>query len=137
MANIAITPGNVIAGANARTFNGTSGATITAGHVLYYDSATAKYKLAICDAATEAQRTPAGIALNNASAGQPVTVLVSGEVTIGGTIEAGVSYYLTDASGRIGTVDQLTTGDYPVLLGMGKSTSVLFVSILNPGVALA
>lgn len=136
MADLSITAASVVAGAGARTRAGTAGATITAGQAVYLDNADQKWKLADADSATAAVRTPGGIALNGASNGQPITVLTSGPVTIGATLTAGVAYYLSDTPGGIAPVGDLTTGDYPCILGMATSASVLEVKIQPSGVAL-
>jgi hypothetical protein len=52
MAALTITAASVLAGSNASTENGTAGATITAGQVVYLDEATGKYGLADCNSAT-------------------------------------------------------------------------------------
>lgn len=136
MANLAITAANVLAGSNASTKQGTAGATITAGQTVYQDTADKTYKLADCNSATALARSCAGIALNGASAGQPLMVQFGGDITIGATLTAGVAYYLSGTPGAICPVADLTTGDYPTVLGIAKSTSVLAIDINESGVAL-
>ena len=137
MADIAITAANVVAGSGAAiSRSANAGATITAGQVVYLDSSTGTYKLADCNSATAAVRSPVGIALNGASSGQPLAVLTSGPITIGGTLTAGVAYYLSGTAGGIRPVADNTTGDYPVALGIATSTSVLNVKLQEAGVAL-
>lgn len=137
MADLSITAANVLKGSGAKLITGTAGATITAGQVVYLDSADDEYKLADCDSATAAVRTPAGIALHASLDGQPLTILTKGPITIGATIAAGVAYYLSATAGGICPVADLSSGDYPAVLGMGESTTVLEVDIQAPGVALA
>jgi hypothetical protein len=57
-------------------------------------------------------------------------------VTIGATLTAGVAYYLSGTPGGIRPVADNTTGDYPVILGIATSTTVLNVKIQEAGVAL-
>lgn len=135
MAALTITAANVLPGSNAETRQGTAGATITQGQVVYLDSATNTYKLADTNGAA-ALRSPAGIALNGASAGQPLMVQTGGDITIGATLTAGTAYYLGGTAGTIVPVGDLTTGDYPVIIGIAKSTTVLAVKIVESGVAL-
>lgn len=137
MADLSITAASVVPRAGSRSATGTAGATITAGQVVYLDPADGRYKLADTDSATVAARTPAGIAANAASSGQPLSVIVSGPVTIGATVAAGVAYYLSGTSGGICPVADVASGDYPVIIGMATSTSILNVNIQAPGVALA
>ena len=136
MTDIAITAALVIAGSDSRQESGAAGATITAGQVVYRDAADGKYKLADADSATAGIRAPRGIALNGASDGQPLTVHLSGDITIGGTMTAGVAYYLSDEPGGICPVGDLASGDYPVIVGIAKSATVLDVNFQAAGVAL-
>lgn len=136
MADISITAANVVAGGGARISVGLAGATITAGQVVYLDTSTNTYKLADCDSATAAARSPAGIALNGASANQPLDVLTAGPITIGGTLTAGTAYYLSGTAGGICPVADLGSGDYPTIIGIATSTTVLDVKLHESGVAL-
>ncbi len=136
MADISITAANVVAGSTASITRGTAGVTITAGQVVYLDSTTGKWALADTDSATAAVRAAHGIALNGAALNQPVAVATAGPVTIGATIAAGVAYYLSGTPGGICPVADVEAGDYPCVIGMGASTTVLNVGIVFPGVIL-
>lgn len=136
MADLTITAASVVAGSGASTTNGTAGATITQGQVVYRDAADGKYKLADNNSATAAVRSPVGIALNSASNSQPLRVLTAGPITIGATLTAGVAYYLSDTPGGISPVADLASGEYPSIIGIATSTTVLNVRILESGVAL-
>lgn len=135
MSDISITAASVVA-ISDDIAHGTAGATITAGQVVYKDSVTGKYLLADNNAATVAARTPSGIALHGASLNQPLAVLKSGDVTIGGTLTAGVAVYLSGTAGGICPVADLTTGMYPTILGIAESATVLRLNIQPSGVAL-
>jgi hypothetical protein len=136
MADLSITAANVAAGSGAKTTTGTAGASVTAGQVVYYDSATSNYKLADTDSATAAARSPAGIALHAAASGQPLTILQSGAITIGATVAVGVSYWLSGTAGGICPVADVAAGDYPVIVGIGTSTSVIKVQFLEAGAVM-
>lgn len=136
MADLTITAASVIAGSGARIAHGTAGASVTAGQVVYLDSATGTYKLADNDSATAALRSPVGIALHAAVSGQPLAVLTKGPITIGATMTAGVAYYLSGTPGGICPVADLATGDYPTILGIATSTTVLEINIQESGAAL-
>jgi hypothetical protein len=136
MADLTITAASVLPGTGAKIVEGTAGASVTAGQVVYLDSSANSYKLADCNSATAAVRSPAGIALHAASTGQPLAVATAGAVTIGATLTAGVAYYLSGTPGGIRPVADNTTGDYPVILGIATSTTVLNVKIQEAGVAL-
>ena len=135
MADITITAASVLRGTGAITEVGTAGETITAGKTVYRSTTTGEYLLADSNSVTEAARTPRGIALNGASDGQPLMIQRSGELTIGGTLTAGVAYYQSDTPGGICPVADVGSGEYSVLLGIAKSASVLDVKIQASGVA--
>lgn len=137
MADLSITAANVAAGTGARKATGTAGATITAGQVVYLDSSDNKYKLADCDSATAAVRSPAGIALHGSLNNQPLTVLTAGPITIGATVAASVAYYLSPNAGGICPVADLASGDYATIIGLGTSTTVINVDFQEAGAALA
>lgn len=133
MADVSITAANVIAGANALASVGTAGATITAGQSLARDSSDGSIKLCDVNSASAWQRTPIGVSLNGAASGQPINYQISGPITIGGTLTAGAAYYASGTAGGIRPQADNTTGDYPALLGIASSTTVLALSINAPG----
>jgi len=137
MADLTITAANVVRGSNAKIETGTFGATITAGQAVYRDAADGEYKLSDTDSVTAAVRGVRGIALNSGSDGQPGTIIRSGDLTIGATLTAGVAYYLSGTPGGICPVADVAAGDYPVVIGIASSTTVLKVDIVESGVVLA
>lgn len=136
MADLSITAASVIAGAGSTKDLGTAGATITAGKVVYLDTADGKYKLADADSTTDAVRSPAGIALNGASDGQPLVILKSGPITIGAALTAGITYYLSPNAGGICAIADVLSGDHTIILGMATSSTVLNVNIQESGAAI-
>jgi predicted lysophospholipase L1 biosynthesis ABC-type transport system permease subunit len=62
--------------------------------------------------------------------------LAGGDITIGAAVSAGVAYYLSATAGGICPVADLVSTNYPVILGIAKSTTVLSVKITEAGVAL-
>jgi hypothetical protein len=135
MADISITAANVVPGSDAVRESGTAGATITAGQLVYLDTSDMKFKLADANGAA-ALRVPNGIALNGASNGQPLSVQKGGDITIGGTMTAGIPYFLSDTPGGLCPLPDIGTGEYSCIVGIAKSTSVLAVNIQPSGVAL-
>jgi hypothetical protein len=136
MADVSITAANVIAGATAVSTVGTAGVAITAGQVVALDTTTSTIRLCDVNSATAWQRLPLGIALNGAAAGQPVSYLTAGDITAGGTLVTGVPYFASGTAGGIRPAADNTTGDYPALLGLAISTTVLRVEINAPGVII-
>lgn len=136
MADLSITAANVVPRAGAKIANGTAGATITAGQVVYLDTSDNKYKLADNNSATAAVRSPAGVAVNSASDGQPLAVQTGGLLTIGAAVTAGVAYYLSDTPGGICPVADLLTGEYPTIIGIATTAAILKIDIQESGAAL-
>lgn len=136
MADISITPGNVLKGTDAVVESGTAGETITAGQVVYKAAASGRFLKADANATGAEARTPRGIALNGASDGQPLTIQKSGQITIGGTMTAGIQYYLSDTAGGICPVADIGSGEYVAPIGVSKSTTVLLLNIAYSGVSL-
>src|SRR3990170_1773817 len=100
MADLAITAANVAAGSGSavdRTAN--AGATITAGQLVYKDSANL-WQLSDANGAAAA-KTIGGVALHASLNGQPLAVLVSGPITIGATPAVGAIYGLSATPGGI------------------------------------
>jgi hypothetical protein len=135
MADLTITPANVISHGGS-TRPGTAGAAIAAGQAVYLDPADGKFKLADDNSGTAVVRVPIGIALHAAAAGQPLTVQTDGDVVIGAAVTPGVAYYLSDTPGGICPVADLAAGEYPALLGMAKSATVITLNIEAPQVSL-
>ena len=134
MTDLAITAANVVKGSGATYDTGVAGATITAGQLVYKDASDSnKYKLVDSDSATAAARVVHGIALNGASSGQPLQVQRTGEITIGATLTVGETYVASDTAGGIMPIGDLETGDYVTIIGVGKTSSVLALSIFNSG----
>lgn len=137
MADLVITAANVLKGSGAQVETGTAGASVTAGQVCYLDTSTNTLKLADCNSATAAVRSPYGIALHAAGSGQPLVVLKSGSITIGATVAVGVPYFVSGTAGGIRPVADNTTGDYVSLVGIGTSTTAIKVAFLESGAAMA
>lgn len=136
MADLTITPANVVAGTGVKTRQGTAGEAIAAGKTVYKDPTDQKFKLADCDSATPAVRRTTGIALHASGDNQPLLVLTEGPITIGATLTPGVAYYLSPTAGGICPVADLSTGDYPTIIGLAISATVLDVKLHESGVAL-
>jgi hypothetical protein len=124
-ADLTVTAANVLPGANAVLVTGTAGEAITAGQELYKKAADLKWYKADCNAVSAEARVAKGVALTGSAAGQSVVVETSGQITIGATLTAGTVYYLSGTAGAIRPAADNTTGDYPQVVGMALSTTVL------------
>lgn len=136
MADIAITAANVvISGTGQGRASGTAGETIAAGKWVYLDPTTKKWQLADSNSATAAARHAGGVASNSASLNQPINVITSGAVTIGGTLTANIPYFLSDTPGGLCPIADVGAGEYLCQLGLAISTTVLQIDIQFTGVA--
>jgi hypothetical protein len=100
MPDLTITPANVLKGSTANTSSGIAGETITAGKSLYLKAADGRLWLAQCDATAEESQC-VGIALNAATAGQPVVFVSDGPMNIGATTVKTTTYMVGAAAGGI------------------------------------
>lgn len=136
MADISITAANVvISGTGQGRAAGTAGETIAAGKWVYLDPTSHKYMLADSNSATAAARHAVGVAANSASLNQPINVITSGAVTIGGTLTANIPYFLSDTPGGMCPIADVGSGEYLCQLGIAISTTVLQIDIQFTGVA--
>jgi hypothetical protein len=115
----------------------TAGGTLTAGMPVYKDLTDSnKHKAARANAAATA--VVAGIALHGASSGQPLLIQNDGNINLGATLVLGETYCLSDAvAGQIVPIGDLGSSDYPTILGIAISTSILALDIQVGGVAKA
>lgn len=126
MADLTITPANVIAQAGANASEGTAGVAITAGQMLYKNASDGKMYLADANLSLAAA-TALGVALHAAAVGQPIRYAISGDVAFGAILTVGAIYVLsaTDSSGAIAPVADLASGWFPMVVGIAWSTSVM------------
>jgi hypothetical protein len=136
MAALTVTAASVVPSSTATLVTGVAGVAITAGQLVYLDSATGKYGLCDADSGTPAVRVPAGIAVNGAAANQSLTIATKGPVTVGATVTQGLAYYSSPTAGGISPVADLIAGNYPSFLGFATSASVLTLNIVQAGVVI-
>lgn len=132
MADLTITSSSVVK-VTGSTSQGTAGAAITAGDLLYIDTSDSN-KLKLADANnTSLTATIAGIALCDAASGQEVVYQKDGTITIGATVAVGTFYTASQTAGAIADSADLTTSDYFSVVGYGISTTVIQLKIDNTG----
>ncbi len=136
MADISVTAANCVPVAGTQVEYGTAGETIAAGKAIYLAAATNRWMLADSNAAGAEARTATALALTGSSAGQPIGLMRSGDVTLGGTVVAGTAYYLSDTPGGICPVADIGSGEYVCLVGIATTTAVLRLKFEYTGVAL-
>lgn len=136
MADITITVASVLPSANAVRSWGTAGAAITAGQALYRDTADSnKLKLADANGVSPANDLE-GVALHNASAGQPIEYQTGGDITIGGTVVKGTVYVLSATPGGIAPAADLAAGHTVNLIGVAGSTTEIKMRKFSSGVTI-
>ena len=130
------------AGDGAQTTLGLAGTTITAGQLVYQKSSDKRFYLTDVDAAAVAANAEIdnlyGVALNGASAGQPLTVVRSGEYYHGGAgVTAGAVYACSATAGGFCLASGLVSTDYLTVLGYAKTSSIMVLSIAISNIQVA
>lgn len=126
MADLVITPANVVPGSDAAiVFANRAGEAIAQGKQVYLNSTTRKWMLADSNDASAEVRAATGTALCSAALNQPIAVQKDGSVTIGATLVPGTDYYLSDTPGGICPVADVGVGEYVCRVGVALSASVL------------
>jgi hypothetical protein len=137
MANLTQTAANVaIAGVGARVKVVQVGEGVTQGQPAYLNVSDAKYYQADANAsATTAQAV--GIFLTPASTNGYAVLAEGAGITInlGATLVVGETYVVSATKGAICPIADLTTGDYPCIIGTAVSTSAIVTSFYFSGVA--
>ena len=133
MTDLSLTPANVVAGANAKKTPGIAGGNVAQGQPVYRDPTSKKFLIADSDSATAAVRDAYGIALNAAALDQPLIVQTEGDINLGVVLTVGETYVLSDTPGGIMPIEDLETGDYPVILGVASSASNMKMKIIAGG----
>ena len=141
MADLSVTAASVVASANAVKLNQyNAGATITAGQLIYLDSADLdakdrpKAKLSDANGAS-ALRVADGIAVNNASAGQTINYVVSDTALViaASGLTTNNILILSATPGGVAPSADLTTGWYLNVIGVVKSATT--ISVRFPAIA--
>jgi len=116
----------------------TAGEAITAGQLVYQKAADSKAWLAQSDGTAE-EATIAGIAINNAAAGQPVNYVAEGDVTMQSGIfttpGTGQILVLGPTAGKFQLASDLDAAndDYVSIVGMSISANAMRLAINNTG----
>jgi len=126
MAALSQTPANVALGSSAVVTSVIGGEAITQGMPVYRDLTTRKYLKA--DANVLAKSEAIGIALTPCGADGAYFVLLERAgnlVNLGATLVVGETYCVGRTVGQIVPIGDLTTGDYPCILGIATTTSLM------------
>jgi hypothetical protein len=129
MADLAMTEAQVLPDTSGDILKAyLSAATLTAGSVVYLDTATLTWKLLDIDAGLT-NIGVIGLALHAALAGQPVQVQRTGRPTLGaGAAPAvGTIYIGSDTAGGIRPAADVDSGDRLIILGVGYTGNKLAI----------
>ncbi len=130
MADLVITPANVVKGVGAKVDIGVFGVNgVLAGQTVVRDPATQKFVIADSNHATAALRRTRGVALNGGSLDQPVAVQYDGPITIGAAVAVGTIYVQSDTPGGICPAADLGAGEEVTVLGVGISATQIKLGI--------
>ena len=132
MADISITASAVVPSANAVIKHTTAGATLTAGQLIYLDTADldangiGKAKLSDANGAA-ALRVVDGITVGGASAGQPVAIVTyDTALVVGSGLTANNILILSDTPGGLAPSADLGSGEYLSVIGVVKTATTIF-----------
>jgi opacity protein-like surface antigen len=143
-ADVVPTPSSVAKSAGATVSEGVAGASITAGQVVYIDTAANNVlKLADCNGSATTAAV-AGIALHAAATGQPLRYAIKDpNFTPGFTVGVGRVYTTSQTPGGIApnadnepSATPGATGCFTTVIGIGKTASTMFLQPMSAGVAI-
>lgn len=135
MADVTITPSAVQQTSSTIYQDGTAGATIVAGQVVYQDSADSnEWKLA--DSSDVPKAAAKGLAMNGAANGQPLRVATGGRLTVDG-FTALVFYYVSGTAGGLCPYADLGSGEYVTQVCAAISATEIEINPIALGVAVS
>lgn len=138
MADLSITPANVIPSDAAVIIEGVCGATIAAGQAVYIDTANSNVLKLAYNAGTLLEGTVAGIALNGGASGQIIRYVTKDPaLVLGCTMTVGDAIYLGGVAGGLTlTTTDLDTGEFCSIIGICTVlNSKINMGILRAGAA--
>lgn len=133
MANLSQTAANVGVGdARSRVRIVTAGESITRGMPIY-ESAGQWFQ---ADANVQAASQATAIAQSSASTNGALLISegAGALINLGATLVVGETYVVSATKGAIAPIGDLTTGDYPCILGTATSTSLIRTAFFYSGV---
>ena len=137
MANLSITPANVAMAGPGRVKVVQVGEAVTQGQPGYLLTTDSKYYQADANASLVASNA-VGIFLTPAATnGYAVFAEGAGlTLNLGATLVRGKTYCVSATKGAICPIEDLTTGDFPCLIGTANTTSTIVTLFNSVGVAI-
>jgi hypothetical protein len=136
MADLVFVESDILASPAAQRVEGISGGIPVAGDVVFLSPDDNQWRRAANNSTTPGAKVPGGIALNGASAGQPIDVFVNGDLTVSSVMVPGDAYYLSANPGKICPRADIVTGMDVCFIGIARTASILVVDFMIPGVTL-
>jgi hypothetical protein len=135
MTDLSVTAANVKpTGSTVIDYGHKAGASLTQGQPVYLDTATSTNKAS--DANGSGAKDVDGITLNAASSGQPIAVATGGDINPGASLTPGTVYCVSATAGGIAPLDDITTGDDVIIIGVATAANNLRISKQVTGVTL-
>jgi hypothetical protein len=134
MSDVVISSSLVQPGDNAPTSWGISGADLTQPGLLCYIDRADRDRVKKADALTFAKAEVAGVNLNVATTGQPVTLQTDGTYQAGGALTEGQVYLVSTNAGGIAPVTDLSTDSFVSVWGVATSTANIKIARFASGV---
>lgn len=133
MATYTFTSGQVVPGSAA--LGAIAGEAINAGELVYLDQSDGKARKAECDATVDKARV-AGIAVNSAAAGQPISYVAGGEVTVDAAAFTGpgLLLVLSPTLGKCMDVGDLVNAQYVTVIGWSTAANKLKVNLAHSNI---
>lgn len=127
MAALSQTPANVAIGSSGtRVRVVQAGENITQGQPVYLNSSDSKHYRADSNASATTAKA-IGIAISPASTNGFFVMQegAGGLVNLGATLTVGETYCVGPTAGQVNPIGDLTTGDYPCILGTATTTALI------------
>lgn len=132
MATYTFTSGSVLQ--SGATQGALAGEAVNAGEFVYLDPSDGKARRAECDATVDKAKV-AGIAVNSAVAGQPISYVASGEVTVNAAfLSVGLLLVLSPTTGKCMDVGDLVNTQYVTVIGWSTAADKLKVNLAHSGI---
>lgn len=134
MADLSITPADVVPGTQSRRSTLIAAVAISAGQAVYINASN---QLALADCSADTTAGAVGIAVNSCAPGQPCTFHAEGDLEVGSVITAGTIYVLSATAGGIAPATDLASTNLVTILGVGIDATSIQVGIQATGIEVA
>lgn len=135
MADITITPGNVVPSLKANIIPVIFGATVAAGELVFLDASdNNRAKLADGNSGTAAVRAVVGMAVNGGAAGQPGSVVLEDpDLAIGAHgVTIGEPLFLSNTPGKVMPYADIAAGNYTAHVAQAKTATTVSFKVNAP-----